>query len=87
MGNVFLSKLKKLDHTEQSLLQLSNDELVRLVLDDQGKFNSVLWSLKDDVRELKSKLNVLESELQFSKNVKDSLTKHIKINHTRGWNV
>ena len=76
-----------MDHTEQSLLQLSNDELVRLVLDDQGKFNSVLWSLKDDVRELKSKLNVLESELQFSKNVKDSLTKHIKINHTRGWNV
>ena len=87
MGNVFLSKLKKLDHTEQSLLQLSNDELVRLVLDDQGKFNSVLWSLKDDVRELKSKLNVLESELQFSKNVKDNLTKHIKINDTRGWNV
>ena len=76
-----------MDHTEQSLLQLSNDELVRLVLDDQDKFNSVLWSLKDDVRELKSKLNVLESELQFSKNVKDSLTKHIKINDTRGWNV
>ena len=76
-----------MDHTEQSLLQLSNDELVRLVLDDQGKFNSVLWSLKDDVRELKSKLNVSESELQVSKNVKDNLTKHIKINDTRGWNV
>ena len=76
-----------MDHTEQSLLQLSNDEWVRLVLDDQGKFNSVLWSLKDDVRELKSKLNVSESELQVSKNVKDNLTKHIKINDTRRWNV
>ena len=52
--------------------------MVSLVFDDQGEFTSVSQSLKDDVRELKSKFNVLESELQASKNVKDNLTKHIK---------
>ena len=65
-------------HTEHSLLKLSKDELARLVIDYQGKFNSVLQSLKDDVREIKSKFNVLESELQVSKNVTDNLTKYIK---------
>ena len=65
-------------HTEHSLLKLSKDDLARLVIDYQGKFNSVLQSLKDDVREIKSKFNVLESELQVSKNVTDNLTKYIK---------
>ena len=65
-------------HTEHSLLKLSKDDLARLVIDYQGKFNSVLQSLKDNVREIKSKFNVLESELQVSKNVTDNLTKYIK---------
>ena len=65
-------------HTEHSLLKLSKDDFARLVIDYQGKFNSVLQSLKDDVREIKSKFNVLESELQVSKNVTDNLTKYIK---------
>ena len=38
-------------HTEHSLLKLLNDELARLVLDYQGKFNSVLQSLKYYVSE------------------------------------
>ena len=67
-----------MDHTEHSLLKLSKDELARLVLDYQGKFNSVLQSLKDDVSEMKSIFNALESELQVSKNVKDNLIKYIK---------
>ena len=67
-----------MDRTEQSLLKLSRDELARLALDYQGKFNSVLQSLKDDVSEMKSKFNVLESKLQVSKNVTDHLTKYMK---------
>ena len=67
-----------MDHTEHSLLKLSKDELARLVLDYHGKFNSLLQSLKDDVSEMKSKFNILESELQVSKNVTDNLTKYIK---------
>ena len=65
-------------HTEHSLLKLSKDDLARLVFDYQGKSNSVLQSLKDDVSEIKSKFTVLESELQVSKNVADNLTKYIK---------
>ena len=41
-----------MDRTEHSLLKLSKDELARLVLDYQGKFNYVLQSLKDDVSEM-----------------------------------
>ena len=67
-----------MDHSEHSLLKLSRDQLARLALDYQGKFNSALQSLKDDVSEMKSKFNVLESELQVSKNVTDHLTKYIK---------
>ena len=64
-----------MDHTEHSLLKLSKDELARLVLDYQGKFNSVLQSLKNGVSEIKSKFNVLKSELHVTKNVTDNLTK------------
>ena len=66
-----------MDHTEHSLLKLSKDELARLIVDYQGKFNYVLQSLKDDVNEVKSKFNAVESELQVSKNVTDNLTKSV----------
>ena len=53
--------------------------MTRLVLDNQGKFNSVLQSPKDDVSKMKSKLfHVLESEPQVSINVTDNLTKYMK---------
>ena len=66
-------------HTEDSLLKLSKNELTRLALVYQGKFNYVLQSLKDDVSEMKPKFNVLEFDLQVSKNVTDNLTQYIKI--------
>ena len=50
----------------------------KLVLDYQVEFNSVLQSLTDDIREMKSKLNVLEPEMQVRKNVTDNLTKYTK---------
>ena len=60
-------------HTKHSLLKLSQDEFARSVPDNQGKFNSFLQSLKDDVSKTKSKSNVLQSELQVSKNVIENL--------------
>lgn len=45
-------------HTEHFLLKLSKDELAGLVLDYQGKFNFVLQSLKDDVREMSKKVKI-----------------------------
>ena len=59
-------------------MKLSKDELARIVIDYQGKFNSLLKSLKDNVGEMNSKFYVLESELQVSKNVPDNLTKYIE---------
>ena len=47
-------------HTEQSLSKLSKDDLVRLVLDYQGKFDTMLKTVKDDICELKTKFTALE---------------------------
>ena len=65
-------------HTEQSLSKLSKDDLARLVLDYQGKFDSVLKTVKDDICEMKTKFTALEPELHVSKMVIDNLTKYIK---------
>ena len=64
--------------TEQSLSKLSKDNLGRVVLNYQGKFDSVLKIVKDDICEMKTKFTALESELHVSKTVTDNLTKHIK---------
>ena len=48
-------------HTEQSLSKLSKDDLVRLVLDYRGKFDTMLKTVKDDICELKTKFTALES--------------------------
>ena len=65
-------------HTEQSLSKLSKDNLTRLVLDYQGKFNSMLKTDKDDIFELKTKCTTLESKFHVSKTITDNLTKYIK---------
>ena len=36
-------------HTEQLLSKLSKDNLARLALDYQGKFDSMLKTVKDDI--------------------------------------
>ena len=65
-------------HTEKSLSKLSKGNLARLVLDYQGKFDSVLKTVKDDICERKTRFTALESELYVSKTVTDNLSKYIK---------
>ena len=65
-------------HTEQSLSKLSKDDLTRLVLDYQGKFDSVLKTVKDDICQMKTKFTALESEFHVSKTVTKYITKYIK---------
>ena len=48
-----------------------------MVLDYQGKFDSMLKTVKDDICELKTKFTELQSELYVSKTVTDNLTKYI----------
>ena len=64
--------------TEKLLSKLSRSELARLVLNYRGKSASVLRTVKDDIYELKTKFNVLESELHISKTVTDDLSKNAR---------
>ena len=64
--------------TEQLLSKLSKDDLARLVLDYEDKFDSMLKTVKDDIFELKTKFTALDSNLHVSKTVTDNLTKYIK---------
>ena len=44
-----------MDHTEASLINLNKEGLVRLLLDYQGSFNSILDDLKSNFDKLKTK--------------------------------
>ena len=48
-------------HTEQSLSKLSKDDLARLVLDYQGKFDLMWKTVKDDICKLKTKFTAFEN--------------------------
>ena len=71
-------KFVKLPHTEQLLSKLSKDDLARLALHYQGKFDSFIKTVRDDICKLKTKFTALESELHVNKTVTDNLTKYIK---------
>ena len=57
--------------TESSLMRLNKEDLVRILLDYQGKFNNILDELKNDLNELKTKFCELESR---NRNVNDKLS-------------
>ena len=63
-----------MSHTESSLMRLNKEDLVRMLLDFQGKFNNILDELKNNVNELKTKFCKLESDLHTSRNVNDKLS-------------
>ena len=50
------------------------EDLIRMLLDYQGKFNSTLDELKINLNELKTKFCKLESDLHISRNVNDKLS-------------
>ena len=55
-------------------MRLNKEDLVRMLLDYQGKFNNNLDELKNNMNELKTKFCKLESNLHISRNVNDKLT-------------
>ena len=63
-----------MSHTELSLMRLNKEDLVRMLLDYQGKFNNILDELKINLNELKTKFCKLESDLHISRNVNDKLS-------------
>ena len=67
-------------HNEASLMKLNKEDLVRITLDYQGKFNGILddlkkdiSDLKNDLSELKSDYSKLEADMQFTRNVNSKL--------------
>ena len=54
-------------------MRLNKDDLVRMLLDYQGKFNNILDKLKNNLNELKTNLCKLESDLHISRNLNDRL--------------
>ena len=50
-------------HNEGPLMKLNKEDLVRITLDYQEKFNNILDDLKKDVFDLKSDLSALTSDL------------------------
>ena len=52
-------------HNEASLMKLNKEDLVKITLDYQGKFNNILDDLKKDISDLKSDL----FDIQVSRNV------------------
>ena len=63
-----------MSHTESSLLRLNKEDLVRMLLDYQGKLNNILDELKINLNELKTKFCKLESDLHIPRNVNDKLS-------------
>ena len=63
-----------MDHTEASLVKLNKEELVRLLLDYQRTFNSILDDLKNNFDELKTKFTKLEADVNISRNVNSKLS-------------
>ena len=63
-----------MDQTEASLMKLNKEDLVRLLLDYQGKFNSILDDLKNNFDELKTKFTKLEADVNISKNSSSKLS-------------
>ena len=63
-----------MSHTESSLMRLNKENLVRMLLDYQGKFNNILNELKSNLNELKTKFCELEPDLHISRNVNDKLS-------------
>ena len=71
-------------HNEASLMKLNKEDLVRITLDYQIKFNGILddlkrgiSDLKNDLSGLKSDFSRLEADMQDTRNVNSKLSERL----------
>ena len=71
-------------HNEAFLMKLNIEDLIRITLDYQGKFNNILDDLKKDISDLKIDVSRLksdfskhEADIQVSRNVNSRLSKRL----------
>ena len=67
----------KVTHTEKSLSRLNKDDLIRLALDYQQKYDITLDKISKELAELRKSYNKLESDLAITKAVNESLRNQI----------
>ena len=60
--------------SDSSLINLNKKDLLRLLLDYQGKFNSILGDFKNIFNQLKSKFTKLNVDLNILRNVNSKLS-------------
>ena len=61
-------------HADASLMKLNKEDFVHLLLDYQGKFNSILEDLKNNFDKLTTKFTKLEADVNISRNVNSKLS-------------
>ena len=66
--------LRYSEHESYQLWNSNEEALVHLLLDYQGKFNSILNDLKNNFNELKAKFTKLEIDLNLSRNINSKLS-------------
>ena len=71
--------------TEAAVKKMSKDDIITLVLGQQGKFNSTLANINKDIGELKFKFEKLELELVVSKLVNSNLCEKITTLERQSW--
>ena len=64
-------------HTENSLSRVNKDDLIRLALDYQQKYDITLDKISKELAELHKSYNKLESDLAITKAVNESLRNQI----------
>ena len=64
-------------HSENSLSRLNKDDLIRLALDYQQKYDINLDKISKELAELRRSYNKLESDLAITKAVNESLRNQI----------
>ena len=60
-------------------MHLNKEDMVRMLLDYQGKINNILNELRNHLNETKTKFCKLESDLHISRNVNDKLSDKLTV--------
>lgn len=60
-----------MSHTESSVMRLNKENLVRMLLDYQQRFNNILDKLNNNLDQLKTKFCKFISDLHISRSVND----------------
>ena len=72
-------------HTLASLEKLGKSDLARLVMDYQNKFDTVLNNINSELLDLKNKFTKLESDLEISRNINNTLVEQVTRLERKCW--